>query len=56
MKKIVFLLLMSALSLMACPQGKACDVETKGPQTAMFKPVCDKTGEAKACPTKENMA
>lgn len=54
MKKIVFLLVMSALTLMACPQGKACDLE-KGAQTTM-KAACDKMGEGKACPIKEDMS
>lgn len=54
MKKIVFLLLMSTLTLMACPQGKACGLDANSTQTAM-KAVCDKTGDAKACLTKDKL-
>jgi len=58
MKKIIAILLLSVFSLLACPNGQACDMKEKTacekncPKDAKVCP--DKTEEGKSCPKKEN--
>lgn len=56
MKKVFAILLLTALSLFACPEGKSCDREGKCEKSCPKEmKACPHKGELpKACPTKEN--
>jgi len=56
MKKIMFILLVSALSLLACPNNAHCEKKSCDKQSCpMEAKACPNKGEGKShCPQKEN--